>query len=91
MNRWLWLWFVVSGFTQALMAVFVFALALRAWPDLTSFGLGLLVAAVLVTVGYGHLVFIALYLRRLQRSGVNLRTPKLIARFLARLLNGIQI
>ena len=83
-----WTWAVVAGFIHGLGVFFIASFTIRGpwtWLDI---GAGTGAILVLATTGYGHLVFLAVYLRRLQRRGAIMRVPKSIARFLFRVLDG---
>ena len=85
-----WTWAVIAGFLHG-AAVFVAAYFTVHGPW-TWWNVSLGIAAVLVftTTGFGHLVFLAVFLRRLERAGARLTVPKAIARFLARFVDGAQ-
>ena len=85
-----WTWAVIAGFVHG-AAVFI-AAYLTVHGPWTWWNISLGIGAVLIfaTTCFGHLVFLAVYLRRLERAGARLTVPKAIARLLARLLDGAQ-
>jgi hypothetical protein len=86
-----WTWAVIAGFLHG-AAVFVTAYFTVHGPW-TWWNVSLGIGAVLIfaTTGFGHVVFLAVFLRRLERAGARLTVPKAIARFLARLFGSAQI
>jgi hypothetical protein len=86
-----WTWAVICGFVHGL-ALFVIAYLVLHEPwSLWSVSIGVGAILVFGTTAYGHLVFLALLLRRLQRKNANLKIPKRIARVLARILDAASL
>lgn len=88
------LFFVLSSvalFVQVFgAAVALYAVSHRSM-GVTDAVLLISLAASALLVAYGHLIFIALLYRRLQRQGTKLRLPNAVGRVLARLMENIQI
>ncbi len=103
LNQWLFLWFSFSVFVYVVGAMFVTGMAVHALqtgiaelaqpggvPAWLIFLAGsVIIVAILASVGYAAVVFMALYWRRLNRAGKLSRTPKRIARFLLKAASAI--